>query len=67
MQSKSVTPAHITSGGTGILVPTTITFSFPFGSFTTTRGQGNPNANAVNCTTTLSNGATITASGFKTP
>jgi hypothetical protein len=68
MQSRSVTPAIIVSGGQGVLIPTTITFSFPgFPPFTVTRGQGNPNANALTCTAPLGGGATVTASGFLAP
>jgi hypothetical protein len=64
MQGKSTTPAIIVSGGKGVLVPTTLTFTLDGFSFTKVRGQGNPNANELSCSATLPNGATVSAKGF---
>jgi hypothetical protein len=69
MQSRSFTPAIIVGGGA--LIPTTLSITFPFGTFTQTRALNNPHANDVTCTGTAFAGTpqefSVNASGFAAP
>jgi hypothetical protein len=67
MQSRSLNPGIIISGGQGVIIPVSATFTFPgFPPFTTTRAGGNPNVNEF-CTGPLGGGATIAVTGFLVP
>jgi hypothetical protein len=64
MQGNSTTPAVIVGGGA--LIPTSLTISSPFGTFTSTRALNNPHANALTCTG-ITPQFSVSATGFAAP